>query len=150
MFLFLSRLTPLVNVDLLISDEKQRFLLAWREDEYDGPGWHVPGGIIRFKESAAQRIRQVARLELGAEVGCDATPVAVHEHLRAERNTRGHFISLLYRCWLLTPPDQARQASSDRPSRGQWRWHGAWPQDIIDGQSGYQRYFDATGTAPRT
>ena len=48
-FFFISRITPMINVDLLIKDEKGRTLLAWRDDEFY-KGWHIPGGIIRFKE----------------------------------------------------------------------------------------------------
>ena len=66
-FLFISKLTPIVNVDLLIQDERKRTLLTWRDDGFYAPGWHIPGGIIRFKESTATRIQAVGRQELGAE-----------------------------------------------------------------------------------
>src|SRR6185295_12919473 len=64
MFLLVSRLTPLVNVDLLIKDNQNRTLLTWRDDEYYGAGWHIPGGIIRFRETAADRVLAVGRGEL--------------------------------------------------------------------------------------
>ena len=51
LFRFISTISPLVNVDLLIKDDTNRTLLTWRDDEHYGAGWHVPGGIIRFKES---------------------------------------------------------------------------------------------------
>ena len=57
LFLFISRITPLVNVDLLIQGPQHRTLLTWRSDEHHGAGWHVPGGIIRYKETAHQRRR---------------------------------------------------------------------------------------------
>src|SRR5436190_14846458 len=78
-FHFVSRLTPLVNVDLLIKDEGSRTLLTWRDDEFYGPGWHVPGGIIRFKEPAVDRVRACAREELGAVVEPEPSPVFVME-----------------------------------------------------------------------
>ena len=49
LFYYISSTTPIINVDLLIKDEKECALLAWRDDQYAGKGWHVPGGIIRFK-----------------------------------------------------------------------------------------------------
>src|SRR5215470_6868925 len=67
-FRFLSRLMPLVNVDLLIVDERLGTLLTWRDDENYGPGWHVPGGIIRYRETAEARICQTAQDELGTGV----------------------------------------------------------------------------------
>ncbi|HSV43361.1 MAG TPA: NUDIX hydrolase, partial [Candidatus Bathyarchaeia archaeon] len=39
-FFFASRITPMVNVDLLIKDNRNRMLLAWRDDEFAGTGWH--------------------------------------------------------------------------------------------------------------
>ena len=47
LFLFISELTPMINVDLLITNHQRETLLTWREDEFYGPGWHVPGGFIR-------------------------------------------------------------------------------------------------------
>ncbi len=139
-FLFLSRITPMVNVDLLIRDDAGRTLLTWRDDEYFGRGWHVPGGIIRYKERAADRIRACAHQELGAEVSFDAVPLLVSESI-SERNNRGHFISLLYRCKLLAPLDERRRAHSNPPSPGQWRWHESSPPDLLEIQAHYRRFF---------
>ncbi len=138
-FHFVSRVAPLINVDLLIQEEG-RTLLTWRDDEFFGAGWHVPGGIIRYKEQAADRIRACARLELGSEVTFDAEPILVSEFIR-EQDNRGHFISLLYRCRLLTPPDEARRATSDAPCAGEWRWHEGCPPDLIEVHARYARFF---------
>jgi len=50
LFLFASRITPLVNVDLLTQDHDHRTLLAWRSDSHYGAGWHIPG-VIRYQET---------------------------------------------------------------------------------------------------
>jgi ADP-ribose pyrophosphatase YjhB (NUDIX family) len=140
-FLLLSRMTPLVNVDLVIQDQARKMLLTWRDDQFDGPGWHVPGGIIRFKEAAANRIKEVARIELGAEIDFEPSPIAVQEYMHPNRRNRGHFISLLYRCTLLTDPDPDRRYVSGKPFAGQWQWHATWPQDIIEAQRHYAEFF---------
>src|SRR6266496_3256908 len=101
LFVFLSRLMPLVNVDLLIRDERMGTLLTWRDDEDYGPGWHVPGGIIRYKETAEARIRLTARRELESDVEFDPDPIRIEEMIKPIRRERGHFVSLLYRCRLL-------------------------------------------------
>jgi hypothetical protein len=59
-FEFALAITPMINVDLLVSGDRG-VLLAWREDKW-GSGWHVPGGIIRFNETISHRISEVARL----------------------------------------------------------------------------------------
>jgi colanic acid biosynthesis protein WcaH len=135
-FLFASRITPLLNVDLLIRDESSRTLLSWRDDEFYGTGWHIPGGIIRYKESWADRIRVCAGTELGAEVSVQPTPILVSEHIRS-RPTRGHFVSLLFECRLRTPPDPSREARDGLPVRGHWRWHDHCPSDLIEAQHFY-------------
>jgi ADP-ribose pyrophosphatase YjhB (NUDIX family) len=140
-FLFLSRLTPLVNVDLLIHDSALGTLLTWRHDETYGPGWHVPGGIIRYKETAESRIRLTARLELGAEVEFDPSPAAVEQAIHPERRERGHFISLLYRCRLLGAPAAHLRYEGCDPQPGQWAWHSVCPPDLIADQAHYRRFF---------
>jgi ADP-ribose pyrophosphatase YjhB (NUDIX family) len=141
LFLFVSRITPLINVDLLIQDEAGRTLLTWRDDEYFGKGWHIPGGIIRYKETAAERIQACARQELGAEVSFDPAPLLVLETIRPHRN-RGHFISLLHHCRLRTPPEEDLQAADTHPpAAGAWRWHEGAPPDLLEIQAPYARFF---------
>src|SRR5687768_11444188 len=77
-FGLLTRLTPMNNVDLLIRNDRRETLLTWRDDGLYR-GWHIPGGIIRFKERMADRVAEVARLELGAAVTIKGAPVAVNE-----------------------------------------------------------------------
>ena len=140
-FLFLSRFTPIVNVDLLIQDDRRRTLLTWRSDETYGDGWHIPGGIIRYKETAEDRIRATAGRELGTQVEFDPEPIAVEQALHPDRRERGHFISLLYRCRLLGPPDPALQYLQGEPRRDQWAWHAVCPPDLLAVQSSYRRFF---------
>jgi ADP-ribose pyrophosphatase YjhB (NUDIX family) len=140
LFLFVSSITPLVNVDLLIQDEAGRTLLTWRQDAFYGPGWHVPGGVIRFQEAAAERIRAVGRQELGVEVEPDPTPVAMHEMIDPGRRSRGHSIALLYCCRLLGPLSETHRASSSTPRPGQWAWHQTCPNNLIAEHHVYRKF----------
>jgi len=140
-FLLISRLTPLVNVDLLIQDEHKGTLLTWRDDVFSRPGWHVPGGIIRFKETAATRIRAVARNELRTDVTHDPDPVAIIEGINPVHNTRGHFISFLYRCRLTSPLDENRRFQPGQPFPDFWEWHKTYPADMLPMQEIYRPYF---------
>jgi hypothetical protein len=74
LFLFISRMTPLINVDLLIKDAQGRTLLTWRDDVFYGAAWHVPGGIIRYKERAADRIQNCAAEEKGVPSSSNPFP----------------------------------------------------------------------------
>ena len=139
-FLLVSRLTPLVSVDLLIKDELGRTLLTWRHDESYGPGWHVPGGIVRYGEKAVTRIREVARLELGAEVQFEPVPMSVQEFLRPNARERGHIVSMLYGCRLSSTLDEGRRYDPRAPKAGQWQWHEGCPDNLIKEQRAYECY----------
>jgi ADP-ribose pyrophosphatase YjhB (NUDIX family) len=139
LFVFVSRLVPLVNVDLLIKDDRARTLLTWRDDEFH-TGWHVPGGIIRYKEPAAERIQATARTELGTDVEPEPTPCAIEQLMEPERRVRGHFISLLYRCRLIGVPDERLRFTGDAPQPGQWAWHASCPPNLIPLQAIYRKY----------
>ena len=139
-FLMVTRLVPLFSVDLLIQDERGRTLLTWRDDEYFGAGWHVPGGAVRYKETIAERIATCAREELSAEVTFDPTPLAVEEEIDPHQRTRGHNIALLYRCRLLSGPDPALAADPSHPQRDQWAWHDRCPQQMLPVHQRYARF----------
>jgi len=141
LFYFISRLTPMLNVDLFIQNEEKQTLLVWRDDSFY-KGWHIAGGIIRFKELAADRIKAVAASELGATVSADSEPLAIHEKINCERDVRGHFVALLYRCRLTSPLDEARRCTNpESPVHGQWKWHSNCPDNLLSSHEVYRRYF---------
>lgn len=136
-FLLVSRLTPLVNVDLLIKDENGRILLSWRDDIH-GAGWHIPGGIIRFKEHLEDRLKKVAIKEIGTEVKFDPIPIAFNEII-LKHNNRGHFMSFLYKCFLPSSyiPDNGELKEKDA---GYLKWHDFCPKNLIKVHEIYKKF----------
>lgn len=98
LFEICSSLVPSVNVDVLVRDSQGRFFLTWREDEFYGPGWHIPGGVIRHKETMHDRVIEVLRNEchLEAQVEVMPAPTIIREIFNNDRCVRGHFISMLF------------------------------------------------------
>jgi len=140
-FYYISRTTPLVNVDLLIKDETGRTLLSWRNDPHAGTGWHIPGGIVRFKESFETRVKKVAELEIGADIQFDPVPIAIHQIILPEREIRGHFISLLFNCFLpstFIPKNEGRSIGDV----GYLAWHAYCPHDLLPVQGFYRPYIE--------
>ena len=138
-FYFISRTTPMVNVDLLVKSENGRTLMAWRNDQYAGTGWHIPGGIVRYKESFHTRIQKTALNELGTEIKFDEKPLAVNEIILPEYENRAHFISLLYRCY--TPRGYEINNKNLRENDvGFLRWHEQCPDNILSVQNLYREY----------
>lgn len=147
MFLFASTITPLINVDLLITDDQRRVLLAWRDDIYCGTGWHIPGGIIRHGETIDERIQRTAVSEIGCKVKYSEQPIKiVEQHL--EQKERNHFVSLLYECYLdsFFSVDFAN-VDKLNTSVGYLKWFDGYPGDGVRGKSGgliysQHAYFD--------
>ena len=128
-FYFMTRITPLVNVDLLIRDPAGRTLLAWRSDEFAGSGWHIPGGILRYKESLENRLEEVARLEIGRPLRFREAPIAINQMWK-KRQTRGHFVSILYECFT----DEMLEPENDGLGPGDagfLQWHQGCPDNLI-------------------
>ncbi len=137
-FEFVSSVTPMINVDLLIRDEQGRILLARRNDKFDGWVWHIPGGIVRFKETFLHRIDQVAKKEIGQPVYTNAVPLEVNE-IFSDHRERGHFISFLYLCELTKALELIEK---EEWQDGDLKWFASCPDDFILCQKNvYQKYF---------
>ena len=141
-FYFISKLTPLVNVDLLIKNDLNETLLTWRHDEFYGPAWHLPGGIIRFREKFSSRVKKVAINELGVEVINDDHPIAIRELFAKSRDIRGHFISLLVPCKLKKPLKSNQYLNGD-PKHGQWAWHKTAPENLLEQQQTFIKFINS-------
>ncbi len=139
-FLFVTRITPIINVDLLIKNDQNHTLLTWRDDGYYPPGWHIPGGIVRYKETISDRINAVAASELGADIKFKKDPLSINEVIHPSRKNRGHFISLLYECRLMTSLDKNLRYEKGIPKPGVWAWHDKCPDDIIPVHEMYRKF----------
>ena len=140
LFLLVSRITPLVNVDLLIKDQRGQTLLTWRDDGYFPAGWHIPGGIVRYKERLADRIEAVAISELGSKVTFKEVPLAVNEVILPSMRNRAHAVSFLYECLLTGAPNEQLKYHQGSPQPGQWAWYGQCPEDLISVHQMYRRF----------
>lgn len=138
-FFYISRTTPLINIDLLIKDELGRTLLSWRDDPLAGKGWHLPGGIVRFKETLETRIKKVAETEIGTLMNFDFNPLAINQIIHKEYKNRAHFISILYKCSLSTSFVPKNKGLSNTDS-GYLKWHSSCPNNLLKFQEFYKKY----------
>lgn len=136
LFLLVSSLVPLPNVDLLVVDRQNRLLLSRRNDPFYQKGWHIPGGCMRYNEDFAQRIQMTARAEFGCNVTFDRTPLAVRSVIRGRNEQlphpreRGHNIAVLFRCYL---PDgfQISNDGRNENENGHLKWFEHLPKDFL-------------------
>lgn len=143
LFLCISSLIPIANVDLFILDKSGRLLLSYRKDVFYGAGWHIPGGCLRFGETMLQRVHKTAQFELGADVAVCGGPLAVRDVIRepltenAVPDARGHNLAVLYLCSL---PSEA-EANIETSSGGKIRWFARVPEDILPIHAVYDDLF---------
>ena len=144
LFLQISSLVPIVNVDLLVYNNKGEFLLAKRDDPHCGKGWHIPGGCIRFKETCEERIRKVAQKELGiSQLSIEKEPIKVfeiieHEHRPIKnQNERAHFITLVYKCHV-DESYKINNGNLTKENAGFIKWFDKLPDDLLSIQNCYR------------
>ena len=143
-FYLVGRLTPYINVDLLVKNDLGQTLLSWRNEtslkNNTGCGWHLPGGIIRFQEDISNRLKEVALHEIGAELSYHSEqPLTVNQIFDYEAKNRSHFISLLYRCEL-EDNYEIDNKSLKEGDIGFLRWHTGVPKNLLSDHNIYKKY----------
>ena len=136
-FLAVSTLVPITNVDLLILDDNKRILLTRRSDHFFGDGWHIPGGCVRFKETMLERVQKTAINELGSDVTIEPNPIAVRDVIIntqrrsiANNNYRAHHIAVLFKCHL--PEDYVPENKNlNENSPGFIKWFDKLPSNLL-------------------
>jgi colanic acid biosynthesis protein WcaH len=143
LFVFATTLIPCPNIDLFITDKKRRLLLTWRDDEFYGAGWHIPGGCLRLKETLDERVQKTALDEIGTKVLYDKNHFITREAMSPEYRSgldnqleRCHNISMLFFCSL---PDEFELnnielniSEEDKPTRGALRWFDSKPKKLLN------------------
>lgn len=147
-FEWISSMVPIANVDLLIFNDKNEILLSWRDDEYFGKGWHLPGGCIRFKETLEERIQKTAESEIGTRVITNYEPIATREVIVGKGQNapikRAHHIAVLYECYL---PDgfEIANEGKDEKTAGYLKWFSEIPENILQVHEVYFDIFEKYG-----
>lgn len=138
-FLFLTRLTPMINVDLLIKDKKKGTLLSWRRPgEKYSAGWHIPGGIIRFRDSIKNRIKNVSKYELKSSLK-NIKFLGVFE-IKLKQKNRSHFISLLYSGELASKVKKKMFFKKGIKKEGDLKWFKKAPKNLIFPHKIYKKF----------
>lgn len=143
LFLLVSSLIPIPNVDLLVTNEKNQILLSWRDDPFYEKSWHIPGGCLRYAETMQTRVQQTALNEFGCEVEFDSEPVAVRDVIRGLNKAqiypreRGHTVAVLYRCTLKGPVKTCDDENTALYN-GCLRWFDNIPKNFMKIQNVYR------------
>ena len=138
LFEYVSSITPIINVDLLVHNPSKGIILSWRSDKFYGPGWHVPGGIIRFKENFLDRLRYVARNEINSSEDLKFNFISINQIMNPDRDIRGHFISLLFSAETYQSSIENKLAKEG--DNGFLKWHKYSPKNLIKQHKRYESH----------
>ena len=138
LFRFLTEIAATSNVDLLVQDDRQRVLLAWREDAF-GAGWHVPGSIIRHREEIGHRIRICAEEEFGCDLSVAERPVALVQIF----DDRGHSVSICHTAALRGAQPAHLVEDDDGVRPGSLRWFDEVPSSLYPSHIVYRSVIEA-------
>lgn len=133
LFRFINEVVATPNVDLLVEDDAGRVLLAWREDPF-GTGWHVPGSIIRHRETIADRIDLCAADEFGCDLDVSDRPFAVIQIF----DPRGHSVSLCFKARPGGMPGRTIVTEAQSPQPGDLRWFAKMPDNLYPSHEIYR------------
>ena len=144
-FYLAGRLTPFINVDLLVQDDLGRTLLSWRDESSFKnnliSSWHIPGGIIRLRETISERLHKVAINEMGGKlISFSKEPLTVAQHIDYNIKDRSHHIGLLYKCEL-EENYEIDNKNLNLGDSGFLKWHSSAPDDLHSYQLIYKDYF---------
>jgi colanic acid biosynthesis protein WcaH len=95
----LCKLVVFPATEVVIINDRREILLTFRNDKW-WKGWHVPGGLLRFGETFEQRLKQVVKNELGAEL--KSFKFLFVENYKLEK--RGHTMGNFFLCELKGKP----------------------------------------------
>ena len=148
LFLALSAILPIANVDLLTLDEEGQILLAWRDDEYFGKGWHLPGGCLRYKETMLERVQKTALAEIGREVKVVPVPLVVRDVILGKGEMtprlRAHNLAVLYEC-RLSHDAVAETMREGEHEAGDLQWFASLPSNLLAVHDVYHDVFAEYG-----
>jgi colanic acid biosynthesis protein WcaH len=108
-FLNVVKHTPLVSIDLIITDNQGRHLLGKRKNAPAKGYWFVPGGRIRKNECLKDAFRRLTLEEIGVAMEIsDARLLGIYEHFYDDNfaGTSGistHYVVLAY-CLIMPTP----------------------------------------------
>lgn len=137
-FIEIVRHTPLVSIDLVVSNGRGEVLLGLRENEPARGYWFVPGGRICKDERIPAAFARITRDELGRALPYEeAEFLGVYEHLY-DRNFADepgfgtHYVVLAHRVrW----PEEVAVRSDDQHRELRW-----WPVERMAQDAGVHEY----------
>ena len=143
-FLAISTLVPIPNIDLFIRNKQGQILLSWRDDAYFGKGWHIPGGCIRFKETMIERVIETARAELHSEVEVNPVPLAIKDVIMGKDESapklRAHHLAVLFECKLPEEYELSNQGRAETEA-GYLKWFAKIPENMLKVHDCYREIF---------
>ena len=116
-------------------------MLLWRDDQHYGPGWHLPGGIIRFREQMIKRVEKVAFGECNVVPKNIVGPLEYFESIDIQQRERSHFITFIFSCEIDMPKTQLTFGYDWLVNLKKGKFFKVFPNDMIPLHHKYRKFF---------
>jgi colanic acid biosynthesis protein WcaH len=118
----------IVSIDLLVVDDRDRWLLAYRKNKPAQSSWFVPGGRIRKGEAIPAAFERLVRFEFGRDLAYDQAQfhglyVHYYDDNRWEDPSFGtHYLVLAHRIEVDSSWEDVTKAETALKQHHQMRW----------------------------
>lgn len=128
LFLFGYRNMAITNVDVFVRHKEKGVLLCWRDDEIFGQGWHIPGRVVRHKNSVEKSVKDCFHAELNIpDIDFNRLKfLGVFDYKDETLAERAHGITLTYELEL----DDLE--AEKYPETDEVKWFKGHPQDLLN------------------
>ena len=138
---FVLKLVPYIGIELFIKNTKNECLLSFRDDDYYH-GWHFIGGMLRWRESWADRIIATAKNETGVELVFEDKPFIIKENTSEVIDPRGHSINMVFKASIKNGEESKLKLwdGISELKNGDLCWFEQEPENILEMHRGYFDY----------
>ncbi len=136
-FLSIIDATPLVSIDLIISNQQGEVLLGKRVNKPAQGYWFVPGGRIRKNETIAAALKRISTVELGFEITeQEARLQGVYDHIYEDNYAAREGINTHYVVMGMSVALPEGQSIASDLQHSEMRWWS--PQDLLHSEEVHQ------------
>ncbi len=116
--------TPLISIDLIVTNQHEQIMLGWRRNHPAKNHWFVPGGRILKNETIRHAFQRIADNELGLSLSLHQTSfMGVYEHIHSHENfsnEEGYGTHYIVMAFELNVPERFKAPPGDQHTEYKW------------------------------
>ena len=106
--------------------------------------WHLPGGIIRFREQMIRRVEKVATSECCIIPKNITGPIEYFESIDILQKERSHFITFIFSCQVDIQKTELTFGKDWLTNLEKGKFFKFFPEEMIPLHHKYKKFFNST------